>query len=344
MNSASLKKLVAQNEGVKLDFKRDVREETLRDLSKDIAAFANTEGGHIIVGVSDDHDLIGVDMNSDIIGRIYGEASSCRPRVQVNVSEEKLRGKRLIVIEVPKSNWLHTDKHMRFPQRLGQQTGFMEASLLLSLAKERGLIDDESSLEYEISEPIKRKKPLQEHEKLIEYLSKLDPTLRMESLKDLESLSSWFKIEDLPRIFDKLVAILEEGVDDIRLEALTLVDSLRRRTGTKRRRQLTSKLVPHLVKFASGDYDHRIRDKAVQILSETGDPICIEIIMKIVVNEPEEVYKHINPQNHLIRIVEAGLGSELRQRMYSELSKSRPSEISDRIINLLNTLRRVRPV
>jgi len=50
MEQTSLKQLIARREGQTLEFKREFS----TDIVKEIVAFANTEGGVILIGVDDD--------------------------------------------------------------------------------------------------------------------------------------------------------------------------------------------------------------------------------------------------------------------------------------------------
>ncbi len=49
---------VAQGEGPRLDFKRDLS--SLKSVLKDIVAFANTAGGVVVIGLDDDGSAVGV--------------------------------------------------------------------------------------------------------------------------------------------------------------------------------------------------------------------------------------------------------------------------------------------
>jgi predicted HTH transcriptional regulator len=60
-----LRKLIKQHEGLRLDFKTDINENSISDFAKDLAAFANTEGGQILIGVSNDGHAVGVDFDRD---------------------------------------------------------------------------------------------------------------------------------------------------------------------------------------------------------------------------------------------------------------------------------------
>ena len=50
--------LLNQQEGKTLEFKRDLS--SPKPLLKTLVAFANTAGGQLVIGIADDHQIIGV--------------------------------------------------------------------------------------------------------------------------------------------------------------------------------------------------------------------------------------------------------------------------------------------
>ncbi len=54
-----LKNLIRSGEGLLLEFKRAIS--SPEKIAREIAAFANTNGGHLIIGVDDDHAITGVE-------------------------------------------------------------------------------------------------------------------------------------------------------------------------------------------------------------------------------------------------------------------------------------------
>ena len=91
-----------------IEFKRELpRRESLAD---EIAAFANARGGVILIGVSDDGDIVGVD-RSDLDRIETTVLELCRDRIEpmVSIFTEKLRldGKFLLKVEAPRSLFVH---------------------------------------------------------------------------------------------------------------------------------------------------------------------------------------------------------------------------------------------
>ncbi len=59
MSLRDLKNLIRSGEGLLLEFKRAIS--SPEKIAREIAAFANTHGGHLLIGVDDDHSIFGVE-------------------------------------------------------------------------------------------------------------------------------------------------------------------------------------------------------------------------------------------------------------------------------------------
>ncbi len=83
-----VKSLIKQKEGEKLDFKQKI---TSREkISKTLAGLANTEGGFILVGVSDRKKIIGIDPEEERYMIESANEEFCVPRVSLTIGEIKL--------------------------------------------------------------------------------------------------------------------------------------------------------------------------------------------------------------------------------------------------------------
>ena len=73
------------------------------DLSREIVAFANTDGGQIIIGVGDDGNIVGVEDVDMVLKRVDDVAyNRCEPPVTVVPETVSVDGKKLVVVNVPK--------------------------------------------------------------------------------------------------------------------------------------------------------------------------------------------------------------------------------------------------
>ncbi|MCA4897392.1 MAG: helix-turn-helix domain-containing protein [Bacteroidota bacterium] len=97
-----LKKLVAEGEGLQLEFKRKASypEKIVREL----VAFANTEGGTLLVGVDDDKTIPGVKYPEEESYSIQQALQSCKPKLIFHESILAISDNRFVVrYDVPQS-------------------------------------------------------------------------------------------------------------------------------------------------------------------------------------------------------------------------------------------------
>lgn len=116
-------KLLSKEENTNLEFKRQISTSLSftasekKELAKDIAAMANTAGGQIVVGYDKkENQIYGISQDIlsaiseyiDTIQRIVKDR--CDPPVSFNCSLADYNGKKLIIINVPQSQFLHQMK------------------------------------------------------------------------------------------------------------------------------------------------------------------------------------------------------------------------------------------
>jgi predicted HTH transcriptional regulator len=98
-----LRLLVAQGEGVQLEFKR--RATHPEKVVREMIAFANTYGGTLLVGVDDDGSILGVKYpEEESMGIVEAIQKSCRPQLIYHESVIALSENKFIVrYDVPQS-------------------------------------------------------------------------------------------------------------------------------------------------------------------------------------------------------------------------------------------------
>ena len=113
-NDQFIKELLKSPEGLMLDFKLHISNP--EKLAKTLTAFANTEGGSIVIGVSDKKDLVGIDPEEEIFMVEKASTNYCSPPVpfdfevfetDVSNGTEELKDIYILKINVGKS----TNKH-----------------------------------------------------------------------------------------------------------------------------------------------------------------------------------------------------------------------------------------
>lgn len=106
-----VKKIISSPEGKNLDFKQSITSQS--KIAKTMVAFANTEGGRIIVGVSDNRQLIGIDPEEEKFMINEAITKYCVPPLMVSFEVYEIdywqdrildEEKHLLIVNIPKSN------------------------------------------------------------------------------------------------------------------------------------------------------------------------------------------------------------------------------------------------
>jgi predicted HTH transcriptional regulator len=96
-----IKNLVSQGEHQQLDFKFEISDS--KKIARSLVAFANTDGGKILVGVKDNGAIAGVRSEEEFF-MVEGAASMhCRPQISFLTKEWIVDGKTILEVVVKKS-------------------------------------------------------------------------------------------------------------------------------------------------------------------------------------------------------------------------------------------------
>lgn len=99
MSLNDLKRLIQTGEGTYLEFKRTIP--SAEKIAREIAAFANSNGGTLLVGVDDDKSLIGVESYHEdeyLLSKAAGEL--CRPALDIGMEIIHYGERDIIVVRV----------------------------------------------------------------------------------------------------------------------------------------------------------------------------------------------------------------------------------------------------
>ena len=88
--------MLSQPEGQFIELKRAIS----KNINREIVAFANSGGGHIMVGVNNDGKVVGVLNVNSQISRLESIARNCDPLVPIKVMPYQKDGKDIFVVEV----------------------------------------------------------------------------------------------------------------------------------------------------------------------------------------------------------------------------------------------------
>src|SRR5688500_8011815 len=96
-----LKNLIAEGEGQQLDFKYHIS--SASKIAKSLVAFANTDGGRLLIGVKDNGKIIGIESEEEIYMIELAAESYCDPPVTIEITDWKSDGKTVLEVYVPPS-------------------------------------------------------------------------------------------------------------------------------------------------------------------------------------------------------------------------------------------------
>lgn len=137
-----IKKLISGGESQTLDFKFEVSDYS--KIARTLAAFANTDGGKLLIGVKDNGSIAGVRSEEEYF-MIEGAAQMyCKPEVIFNSKEWEVDGRVVLEIDVAKGD--QANPHFA-PDREGNwkvyvrqnDQNLLASSLLLKVWKRRAL-------------------------------------------------------------------------------------------------------------------------------------------------------------------------------------------------------------
>jgi predicted HTH transcriptional regulator len=95
-----LKRLIDQGENQHLDFKYCVSDS--RKIARTLSAFANSEGGTILIGVRDNGSIAGVQSDEEIYMVDTAAHIFCRPEIEYTIKQYISDGKTVVKVDVMK--------------------------------------------------------------------------------------------------------------------------------------------------------------------------------------------------------------------------------------------------
>ena len=98
-----IQNLIQEGEHQMLDFKFEISDS--RRIARSLAAFANTDGGRLLVGVKDNGAIAGVRSDEEIHMIQAAAEMYCQPKVDYSTEEWEINGKTVLEVIIPK------DKH-----------------------------------------------------------------------------------------------------------------------------------------------------------------------------------------------------------------------------------------
>ena len=94
--------LICEGEHQQQDFKYRVSD--AQKLAKSVSAFANTDGGRLLIGVRDDGNMSGVRSEEEIYMMHQAAYRYCRPEASIHFDTYHVEGRTIVVATVPPSD------------------------------------------------------------------------------------------------------------------------------------------------------------------------------------------------------------------------------------------------
>lgn len=335
-------------EGPSFECKETLNREIKEKLSTYFAAFANTMGGLIILGVNNSRETIGYSLKKGEREYISEQAKSCRPQVQIGIEEERdYDNQKIVLIKVSKSdNKIHIDNKYRFPIRVGSNLDYLDITGLIPLAKEKLGLDYKTTnpeLTWEISpsrDGVKTKATRKEIELCLNGIEGLDKEVRLQGLKELEILAYKRELADELRVFVALDKLLIDTEAEIRKKVIYILELIfNDGNNDKSKQKLVDRYITNIIHIARTDSNLEVRSEAIRTLVKLDQESVIEIIIEITLHESDEVYSKIKSYSGLDNLGE-GTKLKFKNRLMEELKSPEYAEnIKERIKDVFGIIR-----
>ena len=97
-----IQKLISEGEHIHQDFKYAISD--ARKIAKSLSAFANTEGGRLLVGVKDNGKIAGVRSEEEIYMVAAAATLYCRPEIELETHIYHIEGKDVLEVQINESS------------------------------------------------------------------------------------------------------------------------------------------------------------------------------------------------------------------------------------------------
>lgn len=99
--SKKIKQLIEKGENQRLDFKFQITDS--KKIARTLSAFANTDGGKLLIGVKDNGKIAGIRSEEEYYMIDSAAKLYCKPEVSFNSERLEIDGKNILVVDVSKS-------------------------------------------------------------------------------------------------------------------------------------------------------------------------------------------------------------------------------------------------
>jgi len=142
MTRGELKVILKEGEGYKVEFK-----EKVSNIEKELVAFANSSGGKILIGVTDDGKIKGVNITNRLKSMIQDIANNCRPGVKISLESAG----NILIVNVKEGEDKPYECASGFYKRIGSNSQKMTRNELIRFFKAEGKIRFDELIEPKFS-------------------------------------------------------------------------------------------------------------------------------------------------------------------------------------------------
>jgi predicted HTH transcriptional regulator len=181
-----IQKLIEEGEHQQLDFKFEISDS--RRIARSLAAFANTDGGRLLVGVKDNGAIAGVRSDEEIHMIQAAAEMYCQPKVNYLTKEWEINGKTVLEVIIPKDEH---DKH-KAPDNQGEYKIFVRV-------KDENLVADPILLKvwkYQKNKKFTKVSFTEPEMALLRYLSE-HPSITLQEFMELTPIINKRRAENI---------------------------------------------------------------------------------------------------------------------------------------------------
>jgi ATP-dependent DNA helicase RecG len=135
MNPEDFAMLLEEGEGYKIEYKEGVS-----GIDKDMVAFANSSGGVIFLGITDDKQIKGINITNRLKTQIQDIANNCRPKVKIFLEEIEFDNKDVLIVNLREGVDKPYECSSGFYKRIGAISQKLTRDELMGFFKTEGKI------------------------------------------------------------------------------------------------------------------------------------------------------------------------------------------------------------
>ncbi|MDR1370470.1 MAG: ATP-binding protein [Dysgonamonadaceae bacterium] len=147
--------LISQGEHQRLDFKFEVSDS--KKIARTLSAFANTDGGTLLIGVKDNGNIAGIRSEEEYYMIEAASKMYCKPEIPFTAKEWNMEGKIVLEITVhnlPEKPYTAPDKYDNYKAYIRVDDENIPASEVLVLAWEKQL--NSKGVHLKIGKPVEK--------------------------------------------------------------------------------------------------------------------------------------------------------------------------------------------